>query len=503
MRKDLTLFALFFIATFVASAQVSKTVTLKIDSCNGKDATIGDCGPCGYPNSNFGDHPDFIAASWTNGGNLSNARGLMDFNLAGIPANATITNAKLSLYHSTNTPSGNIGHGQNGGPNTAWLRRITTAWGENTVTWNTQPTTTTQNQVTLAASTSTTQNYLNIDVTALVQDMVNNPQQSFGFFFQLQEETPLRSMLFASSDHPNSLLHPTLEITYLDNSPSTCISLKPDNSSCNPGVDATIGDCGPCGYPNSNFGDHPDFIAASWTNGGNLSNARGLLNFDLTSIPANATITSAALSLYHSTSTPSGNIGHGQNGGSNAAWLRRVTSAWGEYTVTWNNQPTTTTQNQVTLAASTSTTQNYLNIDVAALVQDMVSNPQQSFGFMLQLQTESPLRSMLFASSDHPNAALHPKLDVCYTVSTGIENARVANAILAVYPNPSNGVFTISLTENIENGTVRLFNVAGEIVLEEPMNGKTKTINAQLSKGFYFVQVNANGNRYTTKLVNN
>src|SRR5262249_35786347 len=141
--------------------------------CGGKDALIADCVPCGYDTSNWGLHPDFAAAAWTNMGNPSNERSLVQFDLSSIPPSAQITSALLSLFHNP-TPASAPGHSQLSGPNDALLQRITSTWDEMTVTWNTQPTTTTQNQVTLPPSTSATQDYTNIDVTALVQDMVNN-----------------------------------------------------------------------------------------------------------------------------------------------------------------------------------------------------------------------------------------------------------------------------------------------------------------------------------------
>ena len=369
-----------------------------------------------------------------------------------------------------------------------------------TVTWNNQPSTTTQNQVSLSASGSNTQNYLNIDVQALVQDMVNAAGQNNGFMLQLQTESPLRSLLFASSDHANSALHPRLEVVYDDTTASECISLQPHNTPCDNGIDAVIGDCVSCGNPNSNFGSHDDMIVASWTVGGNPSNTRALLNFDLSAIPANAVITSASLSLYHNPNSLSGNIGHSQNGGSNAAWLRRITSAWTEYGVTWNSQPSTSTQNQVVLPASNSTTEDYLNVDVAALVQDLVSNPAQSFGMLIQLQTESPQRSLLFASSDHANPALHPQLAVCYTFSTGTSEITKSPAF-RLYPNPTKGMFHLKLFSGAERYTVSIYNAYGALVYETELHTEEATIQTPLSAGLYTVRAVGAGTGYMQKLV--
>lgn len=486
--------------TLNVTAQFSKTLILQPDSCQGKDAVIGDCVSCGNPNANFGNHDDFLAASWTVGGNPSNTRALLAFDLSAIPAGAPIISAQLSLYHNPSSLSGNIGHSQNGGSNAGWLKRISTAWDEMTVTWNNQPSTTTQNQVNLSASSSNTQDYLNIDVQALIQDMVNAPGQNNGFMLQLQTESPLRSLLFASSDHANSALHPRLVVVYEDTTAAECISLQPHNTSCDNGIDAVIGDCVSCGNPNSNFGSHDDMIVASWTVGGNPSNTRALLNFDLSAVPANAVITSASLSLYHNPNSLSGNIGHSQNGGSNAAWLRRVTSAWTEYGVTWNSQPTTSTQNQVVLPASNSTTEDYLNIDVAALVQDIVSNPAQSFGMMIQLQTESPQRSLLFASSDHANPARHPQLDVCYTFSTGTRDVSSSSAF-AMYPNPTKGSFRLKFSAGAERYTVSIYNAYGALVYETELQTEEAIIQTPLSAGLYTVRAVGAGTGYMQKLV--
>jgi hypothetical protein len=184
--------------------------------------------------------------------------------------------------------------------------------------------------------------------------------------------------------------------------------LQPDPAA---GKDAELFSCVPCGYNNQNYGNKKDLNAIAWTNSGNSSNIRSLIQFNLSSIPANAVVTSALLSLYYNPTSS-----EGTHSGTNTALLQRVTSSWGELTVTWDTQPTTTTVNQVTLPSGSSSTQNYPDINVTAIVQQMVTNPSTNFGFMLRQQTETIYRKMIFASSDHPTAALRPKLVVTYTL---------------------------------------------------------------------------------------
>ncbi len=98
--------------------------------------------------------------------------------------------------------------------NTVLIQRITSPWNENTVTWNTQPTTTTLNQVVLPHTTNPNQNYLNTDVKNLVQDMIDYPN-SYGFMLRLQNEMHYNAKDFASSDHPDTAYHPSIEVCYV------------------------------------------------------------------------------------------------------------------------------------------------------------------------------------------------------------------------------------------------------------------------------------------------
>ncbi|MCP4104028.1 MAG: DNRLRE domain-containing protein [Desulfobacteraceae bacterium] len=167
--------------------------------------------------------------------------------------------------------------------------------------------------------------------------------------------------------------------------------------------------------PNLNLGDHKDLNAAAWTSGGQISNVRNVFQFaGLSVIPQGTQILSAKLSLFNNPTASNGflNGEHSSYSGSNESVIQRVTSLWDEYSVTWDNHPTTTTQNQVTVPQSTSPHQDY-EIDVTGLVQDMIYDvPLDRFGFMLKLKTEIRYRCLLFASSDHLDPNLHPMLTI-------------------------------------------------------------------------------------------
>lgn len=201
---------LFGLGSFLTSGiHAQNTITVKAT----KDASLYGCVPCGYSVQNFGSDPDLSAIAWTNSGSPSNCRGLFDFDLSAIPNNATIVDAKLFLYH--NPTSGNGGHSSQSGSNACLLQRVTQSWSEDAVTWNTQPTSTSTNEVLLAPSAGASDDYVNIGVKNMVIDMKNNQTQSFGMILKLQDENFFRKLVFASSDHIDSTRHPKLEVTYL------------------------------------------------------------------------------------------------------------------------------------------------------------------------------------------------------------------------------------------------------------------------------------------------
>jgi hypothetical protein len=167
------------------------------------------------PDNNYGKLEDIHIYSWTQGGVLNVNRVLIDFKLNRIPASAIIDSAFLSLYFNPVSAYNKVGGNKgNQGQDSIVIRRVTSDWNEKDVTWNKQPETTGENQLIIPKTGDATADYTNIDVTNIVQDIVNDDHGRYGIMVRHQNEKPYNVVFFASGNHPNKQLHPTLRIYY-------------------------------------------------------------------------------------------------------------------------------------------------------------------------------------------------------------------------------------------------------------------------------------------------
>ena len=171
----------------------------------GKDAVIESIAP----DQNFGNQTMFAVFSWTSSGVFNNARALIQFDFSSIPSQTSIAKAELSLYWK---PYSNLT--DQTGENAFSIYRVTQPWTESTVTWNNQPTFNNTPKVAVPKTMAVDQSLLNIDVTTMVQDMINNPSSNFGFMLQLNNEFPYSLVILASSNDPDQSKHPKLIVSF-------------------------------------------------------------------------------------------------------------------------------------------------------------------------------------------------------------------------------------------------------------------------------------------------
>jgi len=488
MKKKYTILFVFLTFSILVSAQ--NTVTYTLDS-NDEDATIDNYNP----GNNYSNEIEYASRAWTISGTPVTWRSLFKFNLSCLPSNATIINASLSLYHATTNSFGNGQHSSLTSSNESVLQRVTSPWLENTVTWNNQPASTAIDQVILSQSTSGTQDYLNLDVTGMVQQMIISPSANLGFMLRLTTEVEYAQMFFASGDNPDPLKHPKLTITYTI-PVSNCITLKIDNL----GDDAVIDDWAPA----NNNPDEIESYSRGWTINGAPVIWRSLFKFNIPCDLTAVTVQSANLSLFYATINSYGNAQHSSLTSSNESVIQRVTSAWTENTVTWNNQPSSTSADQVILPQSTSGTQDYLNINVTAMVQQMINNPAMDYGFLLRLITENPYSQLLFASGDNPDTSKHPTLQICYTTLTPVNEFENITSI-SIYPNPSNGIINISTGKIITDGNIEIYDAFGGLSLKEQISNEThKRLELKnVVAGMYFVRIFDGKKYHLSKMIIN
>ncbi|TDW99187.1 DNRLRE domain-containing protein [Dinghuibacter silviterrae] len=201
----------------------TRTLIVQPGPDDGQDVSVFNAPP--GINTNQKQDPDFLAGSWTDyaqGWGQGNTRSYIEFvALDGLPDSAVIKSARLYLYgfdvnkasaivqgnsDYPGSPYGNLG-------NACWLKRVLGNWNLDSITWNNMPPTTDIDEAMIPASTSQWNNNDTVDVTKLVQDIVNSGQ-NYGFCMQLQTEQIYRDLAFAGSRNADSTRRPKLEVTW-------------------------------------------------------------------------------------------------------------------------------------------------------------------------------------------------------------------------------------------------------------------------------------------------
>lgn len=187
-----------------------------IDFFNGQDSAT-------YNNGNAGSIDQFKCNAWTQFDGVVKERTLIRFDgVTLVSSSSQLIGAKMFLYgldnSSVHLPQGNSYYPgspyKNYGPNDIYVQKITSAWDENTVTWNTRPSTTVIGESLIPPSKYQWDYNTSVDVTKMVRFFINNPSHNYGFMLSLTNETPYHCMGFASSENSDASKRPKLVLIY-------------------------------------------------------------------------------------------------------------------------------------------------------------------------------------------------------------------------------------------------------------------------------------------------
>jgi len=128
---------------------------------------------------------------------------------------------------------------------------------------------------------------------------------------------------------------------------------------------------------------------------------RGLLLFDLSSIPPHSIINSATLALYSYDDGSSYRV-------QTTFYVQRVTSSWSASSVTWNTQPSSTTAGRGTITDGEYN--KWYSCNIKDIVQALV-NGTTNYGVMLIQNPQVAKTSKAFKKSGD----YRPKLTIDYT----------------------------------------------------------------------------------------
>jgi len=243
--------------------------------------------------------------------------------------------------------------------------------------------------------------------------------------------------------------------------------------------------------PNGNFGTINDLIARYDPSTDEIQ--RYYLQFDFSSIPNNAIITSAELIMQSSSIIGSTNLDLS---------IERVDSTWHEDSITWINQPGTYFSDQIIIGNSITSRSGTQSFDVTSHAQYFLNYERLNNGWSISLRDESssPERSITYFSKEYSDGAREPKLEIEYilplSLSTAVQHCSLGQSDGQLHVDLSGGSSILSssikihkvVRDNNQLGKASLINVtsSSNVIYD----GDLRTIDASnLEPGIYRLRV--------------
>ncbi|MFK7805834.1 MAG: DNRLRE domain-containing protein [Anaerolineae bacterium] len=161
--------------------------------------------------------------------------------------------------------------------------------------------------------------------------------------------------------------------------------------------------------------------------------AYGLLQFDISSIPVDATITAAELNLWHEASESTNSLGH-------AICIHRVESDWNEH-VTATTAPSVSKECQ-TMTTVEASFGGHSWSPLTLLVQGWFDGTHTNFGLAMK-QEEYHFGYKAFQTEE---GNVKPELKITYSLPEAAEPVPGSNQSLSVNPTSAKGGETVTLT---------------------------------------------------------
>ena len=236
---------------------------------------------------------------------------------------------------------------------------------------------------------------------------------------------------------------------------------------------------------------------------GDPSLARVLLEFDLNLIDPLKEIEEAKL-ILHNDETPYFKRKHIFGESENEVTVSGLQEAWDEKQVTWENQPKTSKLYRVSAIPSEEETSDF-KMDVTELIMEMNVDKNNFFGFLLQLNEETPKRRYAYVSKEYQDKRLAPKLIIKYKKDPfDKERNKLKNLIgkdLEVFPNPSKGIVQIAYEGNLNHSLVIYNANAQEILSWETLPEKHKIDLTNYPEGQYFLHFTDGSTKYIEPII--
>ncbi len=367
---------------------------------------------------------------------------MVKFDLAPIPSNAVVRSASLEVYSV----------GWSGKDLTFGAYRVLRSMDPCQATWDqaangnnwgapgaNNTTTDRAAEYESSATTNGLFQWSTFDVTDLVQDWLDGLQANNGIVLRGPLPPTVDIFYFASAQHSNSQLRPRLVVNYMvagGPAPTRTATVTPNPTSPAatptpttgvPGTETTVSlQVGSNGYTGSEdthiyiYEPGTNYCTADLIKIGERRRYAGLVRFDVSSVPANAVVSRATLQLY----------AYGWGGGNLPIDAFRVIRPVNLCQATWNQagsgnpwgtvgcENTSTDRDSVALSSITTTgIGQWYAFDITSATQGWVAGSAANNGVVLQQGWPALLDSYYFASAQHSNASLHPRLVITYRVS--------------------------------------------------------------------------------------